>query len=73
MEKMRWRRCARNAMRSKNLFVGDSKNGNLSHFTPNTSRDGFIFEDQGLADLVADSDGELQGVILGTGFGGSLI
>lgn len=52
------------------VFVGDVNNGNLYHFTPNTSRDGFIFEDPGLADLVADSNDELQEVILGTGFGG---
>jgi aldose sugar dehydrogenase len=52
------------------IFVGDSKNGNLYHFTPNTSRDGFIFGDPALADLVADSDDELQEVILGSGFGG---
>src|SRR5919197_1046874 len=27
------------------IFVGDSKNGNLYHFTPNMSRDGIVFED----------------------------
>ena len=52
------------------IFVGDSKNGNLYHFTPNTSRDGIVFEDPALADLVADADDELQEVILGSGFGG---
>jgi glucose/arabinose dehydrogenase len=51
------------------VFIGDDNYGNLYHFTPNASRDGFIFQNPGLADLVADSDDELQEVILGTGFG----
>ena len=52
------------------VFVGDINNGRLYHFKPNATRDGFVFTAPGLADLVADSSGELQEVILGTGFGG---
>jgi outer membrane protein assembly factor BamB len=51
-------------------FVGDITRGNLYHFTPNTARDGFLFENPALHDLVADSDVELQEVLFGTGFGG---
>jgi Glucose / Sorbosone dehydrogenase len=52
------------------VFVGDITRGNLYHFTPNTTRDGFLFGSPALADLVADSDVELQEVLFGTGFGG---
>jgi glucose/arabinose dehydrogenase len=51
-------------------FVGDFNNGNLYRFKVNATRDGFDFTSPGLADLVADSDAELQEVISGTGFGG---
>jgi aldose sugar dehydrogenase len=51
------------------VFVGDSNNGHLYHFRPNATRDGFIFENSGVADLVADTDDELQEFIFGTGFG----
>ena len=51
-------------------FVGDINNGNLYHFKVNATRDRFDFTTPGLTDLVADSNGELQEVILGTGFGG---
>lgn len=52
------------------VFVGDITSGNLYHFAPNVARDGFLFEDPALDDLVADTDAELQEVIFGTGFGG---
>jgi len=52
------------------LLVGDINNGNLYHFKPNLARNGFLFQDPALADLVADDAGELQEVIFGTGFGG---
>jgi glucose/arabinose dehydrogenase len=52
------------------VFVGDINFGNLYHFKVNATRDGFDFTSLGLADLVADSSGELQELILGTGFGG---
>jgi hypothetical protein len=52
------------------LFVGDINNGRLYRFKVNTSRNGFVFTHPGLSDLVADTDSELQELILGTGFGG---
>jgi hypothetical protein len=52
------------------VLAGDINNGNLYHFRVNATRDGFKFMSLGLADLVADSDAELQEIILGTGFGG---
>ncbi|MDO8684579.1 MAG: PQQ-dependent sugar dehydrogenase, partial [Armatimonadota bacterium] len=52
------------------VFVGDINNGRLYHFKPNAARNGFIFANAGLADLVADNGAELQEVIVGTGFGG---
>lgn len=51
------------------LFVGDINNGRLYRFRVNSGRDGFVFTDPGLADLVADNGTELQETILGTGFG----
>src|SRR5262249_32286240 len=47
-------------------------NGRLYHFVPNAARDGFVFSNPDLADLVADSGdpGELTETILGTGFQG---
>jgi glucose/arabinose dehydrogenase len=53
-------------------FVGDINNGHLYHFVPNAARDGFVFSNPDLADLVADSGdgGELTETILGTGFQG---
>ena len=52
------------------LFVGDINHGNLYHFKPNPTRDGFVFSGVGLADLVADNGTELDEVIFGTGFNG---
>lgn len=52
------------------IFAGDINNGNLYHFRPNATRDGLVFNDAGLADLVADSSAELDEVIVGTGFNG---
>lgn len=51
-------------------FVGDINNGNLYRFKLNATRTGFLFQDPGLADLVADDSAELEEVILGTGFAG---
>jgi hypothetical protein len=53
-----------------NLFVGDINNGNLYRFRLNAARDGFAFASFELANLVADNNGELQEVLLGSGFGG---
>ncbi len=51
-------------------FVGDINNGNLHRFRLNPTRDGFIFTNPNLGDLVADNNTELQELIWGTGFGG---
>lgn len=53
-----------------NLFAGDINNGNLYFFRVNEARDGLVLEGEGLADGVADDEGELAQVTLGTGFGG---
>ncbi len=52
------------------VLAGDINNGNLYHFKVNPTRDLFDFTSLGLADRVADSSGELQEIILGTGFAG---
>lgn len=52
------------------VFVGDINNGNLYRFKPNPTRDGFVFNNPALADLVADDSSERQEVIFGTAFGG---
>ena len=52
------------------VFVGDINNGNLYRFELNSTRNGFLFQHPGLADLVADDSNELQEVVFGTGFGG---
>ena len=53
-----------------NVFVGDINNGNLYRFRLNPTRDGLIFTNPSLGDLVADSNAELQELIWGTGFVG---
>src|SRR5262245_4323930 len=52
------------------VVVGDINNGNLYRFRLNPSRDGFLFGDPNLSDLVADNSQELQELIWGTGFVG---
>jgi glucose/arabinose dehydrogenase len=52
------------------VFVGDVNNGNLYRFKPNQSRDGFLFNDPGLADLVADNRAEFAETIVASGFAG---
>jgi aldose sugar dehydrogenase len=52
------------------VFVGDINNGNLYRFRLNPTREGFIFNNPNLGDLVADNSAELQEIILGTGFVG---
>ena len=51
------------------VFVGDVNNGNLYHFKPTATRDGFVLQNPALADLVADDISERQEVTFGT-FGG---
>ncbi len=58
------------AQYQNDIFVGDINNGTLYHFEPNGTRDGFEFGSVGLADLVADNDGELQELVFGTEFDG---
>jgi len=52
------------------IFVGDINNGNLYHFKPNSTRNGLLFQNAALGDLIADDSNELQEVIFGSGFGG---
>ena len=52
------------------VVIGDINNGNLYRFRLNLARDGFLFTNPNLGDLVADNNTELQEVILGTGFSG---
>jgi glucose/arabinose dehydrogenase len=52
------------------VVVGDVNNGNLYRFRLNPTRDGFLFTNPNLGDLVADNGAELQELIWGTGFGG---
>ena len=58
------------AFLGNDAFVGDIVNGRLYRFRLNGGRDGFALSSPGLADLVADSDPELDEVILGIGFAG---
>lgn len=51
-----------------NLFVGDFNTGRLYRFKLNGARDGFVFQDVGLADLVADNSTELGETVLGQQF-----
>ncbi len=50
------------------IFVGDIANGNLYHFDVNKDRTELILEEP-LADKLADSDDENEGIIFGKGFG----
>ncbi len=53
------------------IFVGDITSGTLYYFQPNADRTGISLEnDPLLSDLVADSDDEMSGITLGTGFAG---
>ena len=49
-------------------FVGDIDNGNLYHFDLNKDRTELVLEGP-LADKLADSDDENEGIIFGEGFG----
>ena len=52
------------------VFVGDFHNGVLYKFILNENRDGFLFQDDALNDLVFNVDDKLAEIIFGTGFGG---
>ena len=58
------------AQYQNDIFVGDINNGDLYRFELNATRNGFLFQNPALADLVADDVGELQELVFGTGFGG---
>ncbi len=58
------------AQYQNDVFVGDINFGNLYHFRPTPTRDGFSFVNPELADLVGDPQDDVQEVIFGTGFGG---
>jgi aldose sugar dehydrogenase len=50
------------------MFVGDYLNGNLYHFKLNKNRNGLDLHGP-LADTIVSNPTEMQGVILGHGFG----
>jgi len=52
------------------LFVGDFNFGTIYNFKLNQDRTGFIFEDSGLSDLVAEVEDSITEIIFGIGFGG---
>lgn len=49
------------------VFLGDNNNGNLYHFEPNATRDGFILTGA-LADLVMDQGDSNAQILFGQGF-----
>ena len=51
------------------LFVGDCKVGNLYRFELNDTRDGFIFENPDLQDLVLNELDNDEEIIFGKNFG----
>jgi glucose/arabinose dehydrogenase/uncharacterized membrane protein YgcG len=51
------------------MFVGDINNGTVYHFELNGNRSAFVLEGA-LKDAVANTSGETEGAIFGTGFGG---
>lgn len=51
------------------LLVGDDNSGRLYRFEMNAARDGLVFNDAALADLVADTTAERNLLTWGTGFG----
>ena len=51
------------------LFVADCIFGNLYKFELNSNRDGFIFDDPALADMVVNRNETMQEIGFGTGFG----
>ena len=52
------------------VFVGDFHNGILYKFNLNVNRDGFVFVDEALTDLVLNVEDEVTEIIFGTGFSG---
>jgi len=63
---------------SNSLFVGDCNNGNIYKFTLNKERTSFVFEDEGLSDLVVNitstdnktiETDSMKEILFGKGFG----
>jgi glucose/arabinose dehydrogenase len=51
------------------LFVGDCITGTLYRFTLNKDRDGFVFENSGLADKVMNAGDSMNELVFGSSFG----
>jgi glucose/arabinose dehydrogenase len=51
------------------LFVGDCGLGNIYKFKLNSDRNGFVFEDFNLNDLVLHEEDDIEEIIFGKGFG----
>ena len=51
------------------LFVGACNNSNLYRFQLNSERDGFVFRDPGLQDLLVDRGDSMDEIIIGKEFG----
>jgi len=51
------------------LFVGDYLNGIIYKFELNDTRDGFIFKDQSLQDMILNDGDSYEEIIFATGFG----
>ena len=51
------------------LFVGDCIGGHIYKFELNEDRDGFIFDDQSLDDLIFNEGDNIEDILFGEGFG----
>ena len=51
------------------LFVGDCNFGNIYKFKLNPDRDGFVFKDSNLTDLVVNEEDTIEEIHFGKGFG----
>ena len=51
------------------LFVGDCIGGHIYKFKLNEDRDGFIFDDQSLDDLIFNEGDNIEDILFGEGFG----
>ena len=51
------------------LFVGDCNNSNLYRFQLNSERDGFVFSDPALQDLLVDRGDSMDEIVIGKEFG----
>jgi len=51
------------------LFIGDCSFGNIYKFQLNSDRDGFVFDDQNLNDLVLNKEDSNEEILFGEGFG----